>query len=60
MLREGLTITMEYREGNEPYAVRCEIPMHTIEFANKDFTRLLEYETTNMWRRMEKELFARD
>lgn len=59
-MREGLTITMEYREGDEPYAVRTDIPMNTIVFADKEFIRLLQYTTANMWHKMEKELFARD
>jgi len=59
-MREGLTITMEYREGEEPYSIRTEIPMYQIEFANKDFIYMIEHVTSNMWHKMEKELFARD
>lgn len=62
MLREGLTVIMEYRDkpDGDPYAIRTEFPLHTIEMANKDFMYMLGENTKHMWHKMEKELFDRD
>lgn len=60
MIREGLTILFEYREGgNLPYSYRTEIPLHRIDMADTNFEELIGYTAKNMWRGMEKELFDR-
>lgn len=60
MLKEGLTIIMEYREGKELYTIKNEFLPHMIEMANKEFMYMLGETTEHMWHKMEKELFARE
>lgn len=60
MLREGLTITFEYREKcHEPYFCRTEVPIHKIDMADKNFEHMIGLMARDMWRKMEKELFDR-